>query len=75
MKLEYYIQYLRQLGFDQKTAERIAEGREVEALSEKELMQFAAAWESDKVEPMKPLVEKYGWDGLVERLEVSVDQR
>jgi hypothetical protein len=45
---------------------------EEEYLTEKELLQFAAAWESDRVSPMEPLVEEYGWDGLVKRVENSI---
>lgn len=71
---EEYIQYLIQLGFDRETAEKIKEGRRVDALTEEEFLHFAAAWENDKVEPMKPLVEKYGWEGLVERLAASAQQ-
>ena len=69
-----YVARLIALGFDEKTAELIDDGRNTKALTEKEFLTFAAAWENDRVEPMKPLVEEYGWDGLVERLEESVEQ-
>lgn len=41
-------------------------------LTEKELLRFTSAWDNDSVERMKPLVEKYGWEELFERLENSV---
>ena len=42
-----------------------------EVLTEEELMTFAHAWENDQVVPLQPLVEKYGWGGLMTRLENS----
>ena len=45
-----------------------------EPLTEKEFLTFAAAWENDRVEPLIPFVEKYGWDGLFERLEVYLEE-
>jgi hypothetical protein len=67
-----YFEFLIEVGFSSEQAEKIVEGDEAEALTEEEYLQFASAWESDRVEPMKPLVEKYGWDGLAERLEASI---
>lgn len=71
----HYVNTLLAIGFSRQTAEKIARGRETEALPEEEVLQFAHAWENDKVDMMKPLVEKYGWEGLFERLEESVEQR
>jgi hypothetical protein len=70
--IEAYIRRLKRMGFTVRQAERIADGREVDALPEKEVLQFAHAWEHDRVEPMKPLVEKYGWEKLTERLAKSI---
>jgi hypothetical protein len=67
-----YLRFLAEMGFSWEQAEKIVEGKSAEVLTEEELLLFASAWENDKVEPMKSLVEKYGWQGLAERLEASI---
>lgn len=44
-----------------------------EQLSNKEMEIFIAAWEQDRVDMMEPLVEKYGWNGLVNAFSAAVD--
>lgn len=63
---------LTRLGFTRRQAEKIAEGDDVEALTDEEFLQFAHAWKNDRVDLMEPLVEKYGWEGLVDRLAEAV---
>jgi hypothetical protein len=67
------VQRLRAIGFSEETAEKIVEGEEEDILPEKEMMKFVHAFKTDKVEPMKPLVEKYGWVELFDRLRNSIE--
>jgi hypothetical protein len=43
-------------------------------LSEKETLQMSHALQNDRVEPLKPLVDTYGWVELFERFENSVEK-
>lgn len=74
MTKEYILKLVR-LGFPREQAEKIAEDCEMNTLPEKEFFAMAAALENDRVEPMKNLVEKYGWGELFERFENSVNHR
>jgi hypothetical protein len=67
------VQRLKAIGFSEEAAEKIVEGEEEDVLSEKELMKFMHAFETDKIEPMEPLVEKYGWMELFDRFRNSIE--
>lgn len=69
-----YILHLIGLGFSEKQAKTIEEGRTVDALTDEEFLTFSLAWDNDNVEQMKPLVEEYGWNGLVKRMENSIER-